>query len=383
VGRVARTLPLTLYWEVTGQPAESVLAYAHLEDRTGFRWSQTEQDGYPTVFWERGDRVIQQVAVPIRAGAPPGAYRLRVGWFVPASGRPLARLDGDGRFAGNALLIENSFVLPATAPPAELPIPPVLVGEELEAGLRLLGYEPAPATAVAGQPISVGMWWAAERPLPPLLVRLELMGPNNVGQILTTRSPAQGTYPFGEWPSPAFVVDRQTVEVPLDTAAGQYRLQLSLVGETGVVGTVALGQVEVLASERLFAVPEVGTAVEAEFGQEMRLLGYDLAGGELTLVWQAVGRPSADYTIFVHLLNPDGTCCAWQVDAMPRANSYPTTLWLPEEVVVERYTIELPELAGNYPLEVGVYVAENGVRLAVAGRDSEGDFVYLRPIVVE
>ncbi|MBK8430008.1 MAG: hypothetical protein IPL28_01400 [Chloroflexi bacterium] len=129
--------------------------------------------------------------------------------------------------------------------------------------------------------------------------------------------------------------------------------------------------------------PEVDTAVEAEFGQEIRLLGYNLRRSELTLVWQGVARPSADYTFFVHLLNPDGTCCAWQVDAMPRANSYPTTLWLPDEVVVETYTITLPDVQGAYPLEVGVYVAENGVRLAVVGQDSQGDFVYLRPIVIE
>ncbi len=195
-GASGADLPLTLYWEVAGEPAESYLTYAHLEDGTGFRWSQIEQDGYPTVFWERGDRVIQQVAVPIRAGAPPGAYRLRVGWFEPASGRPLARLDGDGRFAGNALLIENAFVLPAEAPPAVLPIPPVAWDEELWPGLRLVGVEPAPPTAVAGQPISVGLWWAAERPLPPLLVRLELIGANNVGQVLTTRPPPKAITPL-------------------------------------------------------------------------------------------------------------------------------------------------------------------------------------------
>jgi hypothetical protein len=149
------------------------------------------------------------------------------------------------------------------------------------------------------------------------------------------------------------------------------------------VATAGLGEVELLESERSFTVPEVGTAVDAEFGQEMRLLGYDLDGSELTLVWQGVARPSADYTIFVHLLNPDGTCCVWQVDAMPRANSYPTTLWLPDEVVVEQYSMSLPTALGTYPLEVGVYVAENGVRLAVVGRDSQGDFVYLEPVVIE
>ncbi len=103
----------------------------------------------------------------------------------------------------------------------------------------------------------------------------------------------------------------------------------------------------------------------------------------LELIWQAETQPTADYTIFVHVLNPDGTCCVWQSDAQPRGGTYPTSRWRPGEVVVDTYEIALPEgtTLGDYEIEVGLYSAETGRRLEVM-RDGEaaGDAVRLRPL---
>ncbi|MCP4428127.1 MAG: hypothetical protein GY803_26875, partial [Chloroflexi bacterium] len=87
----------------------------------------------------------------------------------------------------------------------------------------------------------------------------------------------------------------------------------------------------------------------------------------LTLVWQAITPPADDYTVFVHLLGLDGVCCLWQADMMPRQNQYPTGRWLPGEVVTDSYEITLrPDASpGEYALEVGLYIAENGRRLQV------------------
>jgi hypothetical protein len=120
------------------------------------------------------------------------------------------------------------------------------------------------------------------------------------------------------------------------------------------------------------------------------LLGYnseEVVPGQarLELVWQAVQQPSAAYFVFVHLLRPDGTCCVWQSDAMPRQGSYPTDRWQPGEVIVDRYEIVLPAdlEAGRYPLEVGLFLPESGRRLqaVVPGLD-EDDAVDLQPLAV-
>ena len=143
-------------------------------------------------------------------------------------------------------------------------------------------------------------------------------------------------------------------------------------------------------TERMFEIAGMETAVNALFGNEINLLGYNLSpnadGYVLDLIWQAQTTPATDYTVFVHVLHPDGTCCAWQQDTMPMQNSYPTTRWLPNEIVVDSYQITLPEDAapGEYQIEVGLYIAENGTRLQVQEADGEtSDAIYLEPIVLE
>jgi hypothetical protein len=116
------------------------------------------------------------------------------------------------------------------------------------------------------------------------------------------------------------------------------------------------------------------------------LVGYDLATDELLLVWQALGSISADYTVFVHILNPDGTCCVWQQDTPPRQGSYPTSRWIESEIITDRYALALPDdlPPGAYPVEIGLYLPVNGQRLSVMARDlPDADFLYLQPIVIE
>ena len=61
-------------------------------------------------------------------------------------------------------------------------------------------------------------------------------------------------------------------------------------------------------------------------------------------------------------------------------------LLLTDEVVVDEYQIVLPEDAppGVYPVEVGLYVAENGRRLQVqVPLLPPSDVVHLNPLVVQ
>jgi hypothetical protein len=156
-----------------------------------------------------------------------------------------------------------------------------------------------------------------------------------------------------------------------------------------VAYVVDLGPLAVEAADRLFERPLFTDPVGATFGSEIQLLGYDLSvaadnQATMTLIWQALETPAADYTVFVHVLNPDGSCCLWQQDVMPQQGRMPTTLWLANEVVVDPYMIVLPEgtPAGSYPIEVGLYIAETGQRLAIEQGVEMGDAVRLRPITV-
>jgi hypothetical protein len=122
---------------------------------------------------------------------------------------------------------------------------------------------------------------------------------------------------------------------------------------------------------------------------QIELLGYDLSADqvrlrrersaersgdtiELTLYWHTLTELEEDYTVFTHLLgesyNPVSGNFLWgQKDNMPLDGAYPTSRWLENEVVVDRYAIAVQPDAppGLYLIEVGMYLLETGQRLPV------------------
>ncbi|MCJ7549678.1 MAG: hypothetical protein MUQ30_08360, partial [Anaerolineae bacterium] len=138
---------------------------------------------------------------------------------------------------------------------------------------------------------------------------------------------------------------------------------------------VIVGEVSVRQRSRDFVlprVPDIPLAVTVEeFGE---LVGADLAALELrpgddldiTLYWRALGPAEADYTVFVHLVDPDDGILA-QSDAWPAGGVAPTTTWSEGEVIVDRHVLRVPEavLAGEYELYVGMYDAKHGKRQAL------------------
>lgn len=386
------TLPLTLRWSVIAAPppGATYATFAHLEDLNGRRWSQLEQDGYPAEQWQPGDVILERLDLPAPPGMPPGdndLHRLRLGRFEPATGDRLPRRDAAGAFAGDSLLTDDVTILHGP-PPDPLLEPPFAVGEAAADGLRFLGYEPVARAAETGEPVDFALWWSADAPLPFRQLRLSLVDGTGAARELGRGQPAYNTYPFDQWPTPVFIIDRQTFRLPDDLPVGDYTYRLELLDAQGQpVYAAGLGPLLVTRTERLFALPPFATQVGATFGGEVGLPGYTLSGDAgryaLELVWQAAAQPTADYTVFVHVLRPDGTCCVWQSDAMPRGGAYPTSRWQPGEVVVDAYEIALPAdlPPGEYAMEVGLYLAETGQRLAVmVGEAAAGDAVALSPI---
>jgi hypothetical protein len=225
-----------------------------------------------------------------------------------------------------------------------------------------------------------------------LTIRVELLKPNNTGIILADLQPVYDSFAFTEWPAPLFLIDRHSVRIPANFAAGDYLLSVRLLGsDSETLLTADLGSLRVEASDRLFVPPISDFPLPATFSEEIQLLGYDLEplGGNqfsLALIWQALVDPAADYTVFVHALDLNGVCCPWQADRMPQEGTYPTSRWIAGEVVVDRYIITLPENSspGYYPLEVGLFIPETGQRLQVSIPGLRtNDVVFLRPLEVE
>jgi hypothetical protein len=137
---------------------------------------------------------------------------------------------------------------------------------------------------------------------------------------------------------------------------------------------ISVGEVRVL--DRDYSAPPCRTAVNAILGEEKIELSCStlstnkLSPGkalDLALVWRSHAPIKADYTVFAQLVGPDGKVWAQQ-DNYPQQNRLPTSRWLPEEAVVDRYTLSLPPDAppGDYRLLAGMYDWHTGQRLTVA-----------------
>jgi hypothetical protein len=123
--------------------------------------------------------------------------------------------------------------------------------------------------------------------------------------------------------------------------------------------------------------------LESRWGDQMRLLGYDIDATvyrpgdtiHLTLYVQALARMGDDYTAFAHLLGPEnpatGNSLWGQDDSEPCRRSYPTSVWVPGEVVRDEYAIDIPveAPAADYEVRVGFYLLETLTRLPAVGAD--------------
>jgi hypothetical protein len=145
--------------------------------------------------------------------------------------------------------------------------------------------------------------------------------------------------------------------------------------------------------------------LNANFDRQLLLLGYDTPSSQLpislapdaspvapspqplfpspspptptlaiTLYWQAAITPEP-LTRFVQLIGPDGRIYS-QNDAAPDNGRYPTSAWLPGEVVVETVVLPLPpeRPAGAYTLHLGLYRPDGGQRLPLL---SGGDHIEI------
>ncbi len=92
----------------------------------------------------------------------------------------------------------------------------------------------------------------------------------------------------------------------------------------------------------------------------------------LNVIWQPLRSFSRDLKVFVHLVDSNNNLIA-QFDGQPRSGDYPTSRWIPGEIIKDSYPILFPEAAppGPYQIFVGLYDETTMARLIVPA-DPEG-----------
>jgi hypothetical protein len=326
------------------------------------------------------------------ASAGPGWANFIVGPAWPPGDY---RLSEDGPVALRVAANNRNFQPPPIAHPLEV---------NFDNHIKLLGYDLPTRRVNPGEGLPITLYWQG----------LPWMGEDFVifNRLLDNSQVAYGGYDRRArendstlfWAPGEVITDSFAVPIAVDAPPGVYTLNLGWyrrvngqaeslplldpqsgqpTGQTALtLGPFKVGgpPPEVTLTQ---AAPQ--TEVNAILGEEIKLLGFDIANertanGEissprllassplrLTLYWQALRPPSADYTVFVHLRNAVGETVA-QKDGPPAGGIYPTGLWDSGEIIKDEIIIPLEQLApGQYELVVGLYDLATGSRLPVPG----------------
>jgi len=135
--------------------------------------------------------------------------------------------------------------------------------------------------------------------------------------------------------------------------------------------------------ERPFVVEddvEIAEQDGTRFGETLRLQGYSFSADEykpgetidFTLYWTADAPDDFYWSVFAHLVDADGTVVA-QDDKIPYDGLFPTSRWLPGQIVDDRFAIILPSdiAPGEYQLGIGMYDWQTGQRLLLSTEAGE------------
>lgn len=200
--------------------------------------------------------------------------------------------------------------------------------------------------------------------------------------------PRCGQHPTYRWEKGEEVVDHYLLKIPPETPLGVYPIRVGMydfmskdrltIQDAEGRETDSLRLAYMRIGEPQTERPDVTEDYRANLGEKIRLLGYDLpdtqlqAGGtvSLTLYWECLDSMGTDYTVFVHLLGPDGEIYG-QRDTFPLEGRLPTTFWVPQETLSDPYNIDVTKDApsGTYSLAIGMYDLHSGERLPATSAD--------------
>jgi hypothetical protein len=270
---------------------------------------------------------------------------------------------------------------------------------------ELVAYELWPETVRPGQALGVTLVWRVLQPLAAnytVGVHLLDAGLNKVGEVNVY--PGRGAYATTLWrPGDVFrdvywvpvqreipqpMLGRVKVALFVDATAqadpasvGQHLpvtdAQGASLGEAVLFGRFKLAPAQPAAEPA--AEPAAGPGL-ATVGDAIRLTAATwqaaqtlvLAGSvfTVTLTWEALGRPPADYQVFVHLEDENGPVAFG--DGPPAGGDYPTGLWERGDRVEDVHLVRVSENAprGTYRLVAGMYDA-TGQRSAAVGPGGE------------
>ncbi len=332
-----------------------------------------------TSRWSPGTETNMYFLVPLLSATAPGRYQVELAVYR-ASDHVRLTVDSPGNQMHTAQLGELMVQRDRVPPSVDTLHLMHRLHRQLTPELALLGFSGPEGDLRPGERATWTLvWHALGRPSQNYHASLWLFDREDTPYPISATMPlASLDFQTSEWQEGEVVRGWLDGQISREASSGEHRLVVRLSDEHGhPVAETELGSLRIASWERLFEVPAIQHHLEANFGNQIELLGYDLVlpdgqqtAPEIVLYWRALSPMEISYTTFVHVLDREGHVLA-QVDHVPGDGEFPTTGWLTGEVVADRFTIPLSpdQLGSTHQVEIGIYDLNTMERLPVLDRD--------------
>jgi 4-amino-4-deoxy-L-arabinose transferase-like glycosyltransferase len=227
--RPGEAVPFSLFWQARQPLAENYSTFVRLTDRgDAFTWQEDGQpvNGlFPTSQWPTEVEVWDEREIAVPADAPPGRYRLEVGWYDPSTLERLPVLDEEGRPQGDTLVLDYLKVVGSE----ESLSPQNPLTAAFGDSISLLGYDLLPGSTKPGKALHLRLYWQAREPVgEDYTVFVHVVGED--GQLWGQHDgqPEGGFYPISFWDEGEVIADEHEIVLKPDTSSGEYQIVTGL-----------------------------------------------------------------------------------------------------------------------------------------------------------
>jgi hypothetical protein len=306
---------------------------------------------FPTTAWQPGNVISDFHQFDLDPSLEPNTYRLQVGFVLPFSDKGL----------GNWVSLTSITVMPPTQPLA-ISHP---FRARFDNGAWLMGYD-APSSVTPNSPVAIKLFWQLPKGLAqPFEVEVCLE------KCATTKIDPN------KQPKNQIIETRTTIHAP--ASSGKHQVRVGVAASQAECGWFASQSSRCdLAVIAVEGQPLADSVINFENQITLESLKIETPSATVgstvivTAQWRGLRQMKDDYTVFVHLVGPDGLLHG-QVDTIPAQGTMQTSQWKLNQPIADRFEIRIPDDApkGEYRVEVGWYLLATLDRLSVI--DSRGD----------
>jgi 4-amino-4-deoxy-L-arabinose transferase-like glycosyltransferase len=371
------SFPIFLRWQAAQPTPTNLHVSLYLRDAADRLWDEVGQLAlndvtFPTSAWESNEWADQRLTLKPPKRTPPGIYSVQL-TVNDGAGAQLGAWDANNEFQGVRVHLGDVEITLPERPTGAAPCS----GQSLTAHpFTVCAPDLPPQATPSGDTLQLRLnWSAAIPPQADYRVRWQLVGAGTVAlEHITALSP----YPTSQWREGDSFDTIYDLHIEPTMPAGVYDLTFNILDPNDQplwVKDETLTTVEVLPRDRLFDLPDdIAHLLDLTLGDTIHLRGFDLDRTEVTpddtlpliLYWQGDGPTDIGYTVFVHLVGPDGRPHG-QLDYYPAGGAAPTTSWASGQVIIDELVLPVATDAptGTYHIAVGMYDAASGSRLPI------------------